>query len=163
MSGEPMLVEILLRMIPEEAIRVGVSVPDWRAAIRACGEAMVEAGIVDMPYIDQMIAAIEELGPYIVIAPGIALAHARPSPAVRRLGLAIIVLDSPVPFGHPENDPVRLIIGLAAPDPHSHVQVLAVMAEMLSEESCRFALFHAATPSDVRRALVKFSQRSSCA
>jgi len=39
---------------------------------------MVEAGIVDMPYIDQMIAAIEELGPYIVIALGIALAIAPP-------------------------------------------------------------------------------------
>jgi PTS system ascorbate-specific IIA component len=158
-----MPVEVLLEMIPEEAIRVGISAPDWRAALLACGEVMVNAGIVDPPYIDQTIATVEELGPYIVIAPGIALAHAKPSPAVRRPGFSIIVLDSPVYFGHPENDPVRLIIGLASPDPHSHVQALAAIAEMLSDDSCRAALFDATTSLDVRRVLRSFSERGSCA
>ncbi|MBO9362934.1 MAG: PTS sugar transporter subunit IIA [Thermoflexus sp.] len=155
--------QVLLEMIPEEAIQAGVSAADWRAALRACGEIMVKTGLVDLPYIDQMIAAVEDLGPYMVIAPGIALAHARPSPAVRRPGFSIVVLDAPVSFGHPENDPVRLIIGLAAPDPHSHVQALAAIAEMLSDESCRSALFQAKSRRDVLHVLTEFSERGSCA
>jgi PTS system ascorbate-specific IIA component len=60
-----------------------------------------------------MIGVIEEFGAYVVIAPGLALAHARPGADVRREGLAVVTLAEAVPFGHPHNDPVRVVIGLA--------------------------------------------------
>ena len=43
---------------------------------------------------------VDEHGPYIVIAPGLALAHARPGPEVLADGLAVVTLAEPVPFGH---------------------------------------------------------------
>jgi PTS system ascorbate-specific IIA component len=81
-----------------------------------------------------MIQAFEELGPYMVIAPGIALAHARPSNAVLETGLSLVTLTEPVEFGSQSNDPVSLVIGLAAKDHDSHIDLLAALSELLADD-----------------------------
>src|SRR2546428_9854029 len=93
-----------------------------------------------------MIATVEQLGPYIVIAPGIALAHTRPSDAVLRPGLSWVTLAHPVRFGHKDNDPVTLVVGLAAPDISAHVQALATLAGLLEDRSRRDTLLRVTTP-----------------
>src|SRR5207247_2169199 len=135
----------LSALLPIAAIRLRIPAMDWRAAVRASGEALVAAGITTPAYTDQMIATVEQLGPYIVIAPGIALAHARPSEAVLRPGLSWVTLAQPVRFGHKDNDPVTLIVGHAAPDSSSHVQGLATLAELLEDPTRRAALMAATT------------------
>ena len=117
----------------EGSLAVSVSAADREQAIRASGELLVSSGRVTSEYVEQMLAAVEEFGPYIVIAPGIALAHARPSEAVLETGLSLAVLAAPVEFGS-HNDPVRLVFGLAALDHESHLGVLAVLAERLGDE-----------------------------
>jgi PTS system ascorbate-specific IIA component len=130
----------LSRLLPPTAVRLSEPAGDWRDAIRSAGAALVASGSTTPAYTDEMIATVESLGPYIVIAPGIALAHSRPSPAVIRPGLSIIRLASPVPFGHRQNDPVRLVVGLASPDDHGHVEALATLAEFLSDPGRQAAL-----------------------
>ncbi len=137
-------------LLPPEAIRLGVRARDWREAVTACGEALAAAGIATPAYTAEMIATVEQLGPYIVIAPGIALAHARPSAAVLRPGLAWVTLAEPVPFGHRDNDPVVLVVGLAAPDSSSHVRALATLAALLEDEQRRQALLAAPSPAAVK-------------
>lgn len=139
----------LLELMPEQAMRVGVSATDWREAVRKAGEALTEGGIADPEYSEQMISAVEELGPYIVIAPGLAIAHARPSRAVRRTGLSWVGLATPVTFGHETNDPVRLVIGLAATDHTAHIAALSQLAGMLTEAGVE-PLASAASVTDVR-------------
>src|SRR5882757_10310151 len=99
--------------LPAEAISLRVEAQDWQDAVRAAGAALTAAGIAQPSYADEMIRMIEEHGPYVVIAPGLALAHARPGPEVIADGLSIVTLATPVYFGHPHNDPVRVILGLA--------------------------------------------------
>lgn len=140
-------------LLPLNAIRLGVHATDWRAAVAACGEALVAGGITTPAYIGEMIATVEQLGPYIVIAPGVALAHARPSPAVLRAGLSWVTLARPVAFGHKENDPVTLVIGLAAPDHHAHVQGLATLAGLLEDADRRAALMAARKADEVLGAI----------
>ena len=126
------------------SLAVAVTASDREAAIRASGQLLVESGRVTADYIDQMVAAVEEFGPYIVIAPGIALAHARPSESVLATGLSLAVLASPVEFGS-HNDPVNLVFGLAALDHDSHLAVLAELAERLSDEHFVNKLINAST------------------
>src|SRR6218665_2588681 len=76
---------------------------------------------------------IEEHGPYVVVAPGLALAHARPGPAVLRDGLAIVTLAEPVPFGHPYNDPVRVVLALAGASSARHLQLVAGIANIFND------------------------------
>lgn len=137
-------------MLAEGGIRVAAPAADWREAVVASGQALAATGATTDAYTAEMIATVEQLGPYIVIAPGIALAHARPSPAVLREGMSIVTLASPVAFGHSTNDPVSLVIGLAAPDDRGHVEALATLAEFLVDEGRRAALLASASPAEIR-------------
>lgn len=143
----------LSELLPECAIRLRQPARDWREAVRCAGEALTASGAAGPAYAGEMIAAVERLGPYIVIAPGIALAHSRPSPAVRHTGLAWITLAHPVAFGHAENDPVSLVVGLAAVDESSHVEALATLADLLGDDERRAALM-AASDAAVLRSIV---------
>jgi PTS system ascorbate-specific IIA component len=143
-------------LLTGDAIRIGSDADDWRGAVRAAGEALVDCGATTPAYTDEMIETVEQLGPYIVIAPGIALAHSRPSPAVLRTGMSLVTLANPVAFGHRQNDPVRLVIGLAAPDDEGHVTALATLAEFLADEGRRVALLSASDPASIRQLIEDF-------
>lgn len=143
------------------SISTKATATNWRDAIRLSGDGLVSGGATTDEYTDQMITAVEEHGPYIVIAPGIALAHARPSEAVLHGGLSWVSLDTPVEFGHPKNDPVALVIGLAATDHHTHIEVLKAMAGVLSNKAVRARLDAAATEDEVRTILAESAAASS--
>ena len=93
-----------------------------------------------------MVRMIDEHGPYIVVAPGLALAHARPGPEVRRDGLAVVTLANPVEFGHPYNDPVRVVLGVAASN-ESHLQAVAELANIFNDSDAVDRLARAASPT----------------
>jgi ascorbate PTS system EIIA or EIIAB component len=148
----------LTQLLPIDAIRLGETAADWRAAVRLAGDALVASGATTPDYTDQMVATVEQLGPYIVIAPGIALAHSRPSPAVLRSGISLVTLLEPVAFGHRENDPVRLVIGLAAVDEEGHITALSTLAEFLSDETRREGLIGAGNADEVARMVRSFEE-----
>ncbi len=148
----------LLELLPEEAIALRGEARDWREAVRLVGDALVRSGAAAPDYAGEMIATVEQLGPYIVIAPGIALAHSRPSPAVLATGLAWVTLAEPVAFGHPDNDPVTLVVGLAARDETAHIDALSVLANLLSDDSRRASLLGAATPAELRAEIGRYEK-----
>lgn len=117
------------------SIEVGVVVDSREAAIVAVGGLLEASGRTTTGYTGEMLAVLDELGPYFVIAPGIAIAHARPSESVISAGLSLAVLAEPVEFGSDHNDPVRLVFGLCAKDHDGHIEVLAGLAEVLSDDS----------------------------
>ncbi|WP_166879555.1 MULTISPECIES: PTS sugar transporter subunit IIA [unclassified Salinibacterium] len=119
--------------LPDSAIMVGVHADDWRDAVHLAGDALMRSGSTRAEYSDRMIEMIEEHGAYIVIAPGLALAHARPGPDVLGDGLSVVTLVEPVLFGHPYNDPVNVIIGLATMSPESHLLSVAELANVFND------------------------------
>ncbi|EIC06379.1 phosphoenolpyruvate-dependent sugar phosphotransferase system EIIA 2 [Microbacterium laevaniformans OR221] len=102
-------------------------------AIRAAGQLLVDDGLAEPRYSEAMIGAFRDLGPYIVLVPGIAMPHARPEAGAIRDGLAVLRLAQPVEFGHPENDPVRLVIPLVGSDNHSHIDLLKRLSRVLMD------------------------------
>ena len=140
----------LLDLLPENAIKVHATATDWRDAITQVGELLTQSGTTTPDYTTRMIQAIEELGPYIVIAPGVAIAHSRPGPDVLKTGLSWLQLDEPVAFGHKRNDPVGLIVGLASHDHDAHIQALQQMAGVLIDPELKQAAADAATPAELR-------------
>jgi PTS system ascorbate-specific IIA component len=142
-----------LPAVPAEAISLGVRVADWRAAVRAAGAALTAAGIAEPSYADEMIRMIEDHGPYIVIAPGLALAHARPGPEVLKDGIAVVTLATPVDFGHPYNDPVRVVLALAVHASDAHVALVAELANLFNDSTAIADLAAAKSIGDVQRML----------
>lgn len=125
---------------------------DWRQAVRAGGDLLVQAGMCEPRYVDAMIKAVEDMGPYMVLAPGLALAHSRPEDGALRMGMSIITLANPVEFGSEENDPVQLVISLCAVDKQSHIGMLQELAEFLVEPANQSLLKQATSIEEVMSA-----------
>ncbi|MFI5804678.1 PTS sugar transporter subunit IIA [Streptomyces sp. NPDC051561] len=140
-------------LLPAEAVRLDVSATDWKEAVRDAGELLVATGVTTAAYTAEMIRNVEENGPYIVIAPGFAFAHARPSPAVRRTGMSWLRLAEPVEFGHESNDPVQLVVALAAKDAAAHTAAMASLAKLLADPETSRALHEAPTPAALHAVL----------
>ncbi|NGO72974.1 PTS sugar transporter subunit IIA [Streptomyces boncukensis] len=136
----------LSELLPVEAVRLDVPAADWRQAVRTAGELLVATGASTDEYTAEMIRNVEDNGPYIVIAPGFAFAHARPSPAVLRTGMAWVRLAEPVPFGHESHDPVSLVVALAARDAGAHTAAMASLARLLARPDTEQGLRDAPTP-----------------
>jgi ascorbate PTS system EIIA or EIIAB component len=139
--------------LPDTAVVLRAPAADWRAAVREAGRALTRSGSTRLEYADRMIAVIEEFGAYVVIAPGLALAHARPGPDVRREGLAVVTLADPVPFGHPHNDPVRVVIGLAVSNAEEHVASVARLANAFNDSGMVGRIARAGSADEVRELL----------
>ena len=125
----------------QEFIKVNAAASSWEDAIRQSGELLLSNDCIEPRYIDRMVAMVEEEGPYMVSAPGVALAHARPDDGVKKIGLAFLTLKEPVEFGNPDNDPVRLVLALSAVDNTSHLKVIGEMAELLIDEAAMEKLY----------------------
>jgi len=139
-----------LPALPDDAVVIGARARDWREAVEFSGRALTASGATDAGYTTDMVRMIEEHGPYVVVAPGLALAHARPGPAVRRDGLAIVTLADPVPFGHPYNDPVRVVLALAGASSARHLQLVAEIANIFNDSDAVARLADAADADAVR-------------
>jgi mannitol/fructose-specific phosphotransferase system IIA component (Ntr-type) len=122
------------KLIRETLVDVDVEVEDWQGAIRAAGKLMVKDGAVEERFVDAMIRVAKEFGPYIVVAPGIALPHARPEDGVIEASIAILRLKTPVNFGNEDNDPVYLVVALAAVDQEQHIDGLRQLAFVLGDQ-----------------------------
>lgn len=136
--------------LPQSAIVLAAEAIDWRAAVSLAGEALARSGAARSSYSSEMIRMIEEHGPYVVIAPGLALAHARPGPDVLADGLSIVTLATPVNFGHPYNDPVSVVLGLAVTSAE-HLAAVAAVANVFNDSSAISDLAAATSADEVQR------------
>jgi len=139
--------------LPDTAVVLGASASTWRDALRLTGGALVASGATTPPYTDAMIDLVEEHGPYIVISPGLAFAHARPGPTVRRDGLAVVTLREPVSFGHPHNDPVSVVLGLAVAEVGTHLESIGEIANTFNDDTVTGRLASATSADEVRTIL----------
>jgi PTS system ascorbate-specific IIA component len=137
----------------EGSILVKASVDNRTEAIELAGELLVSSGKAHKAYIASMLEAVEKFGPYIVIAPGIALAHGKPGDDVIETGLSLIVLGRAIEFQHSQNDPVQLVFGLAATDHESHIDLMAELAQFLSDHESVNSLLTCSDPSQIRAVL----------
>lgn len=137
----------------DDAVELNAAAPDWRTAVGLAGDALVRSGAAGDSYTQRMIGVIDEFGAYIVVAPGLALAHARPGPDVSRDALSVITLAEPVAFGHPHNDPVSVVVGLASASADTHVTLVAELANVFNDPDAIPALCNAQSIDEVRAIL----------
>ena len=140
---------MLKDVLKKEYIRVGESASDWKEAVRKANLPLLEHHCIRESYIDGTIDMVDKLGPYIVICPGIAIAHARPEDGVLENSISLITLEQPVNFGHSMNDPVKLVFTLAAKSNEGHLSALADLAVALGDEAKYEKVMHADTVDEI--------------
>ncbi|MDH6367486.1 MULTISPECIES: PTS sugar transporter subunit IIA [unclassified Breznakia] len=106
----------------------------WEEAIRLTGHPLVKSHAIDMEYVDNMVTSVKELGPYIVIMPHFALAHAAPGIGVHQSEMSIATFPEGVCFDC-DNDPVKVLICMACIDKTSHIDRLQKIANILMDET----------------------------
>ena len=87
---------------------------NWEDAVKLGVDLLCKAGVAEPRYYDAIVRTTDELGPYYVIAPGIAMPHARPELGASDTGCSLVTLNKPVTFGHEDNDPVDVILCICA-------------------------------------------------
>lgn len=142
-------------LIEKKHIQIQAEATDWREAIRAAGSLLVKSSCIEEGYIESMIRAVEELGPYMVILPGFALAHAAPSADVHQDAMSLVTLRSPVNFGSAENDPVRVVLCLSCVDRESHIASLQRVATVLMEDDMVDKLAAAGSVEEIQTLLTQ--------
>jgi PTS system ascorbate-specific IIA component len=136
-------------IIEENHVAINAPAENWRESIRAAGSLLVETGCIGPSYIERMISAVEELGPYMVILPGFALAHAAPGPDVYRDAMSLVTLQGPVKFNSAENDPVRVVLCICCVDRESHIASLRRVAALLMQDDMVVRLASSKTKEEV--------------
>jgi PTS system ascorbate-specific IIA component len=140
----------LAEAFAEDSIRVLAVALDREHAIELAGDLLVASGRVTPEYTNAMIEVLESHGPYFVIAPGIALAHSKPAESVLSTGLSLVTLAEPITFGNDANDPVKLVFGLCAVDHDSHLDLLAELSALLSDNETVNILLNAVDSEQIR-------------
>jgi len=140
---------MLNRWLNEQTIRICEQVTDWQQALEITAAPLEQANIIGAEYLSAIIAQHHKLGPYYVLAPGLAMPHARPEEGAKGLGLSLLKLHQGVNFNSEDNDPVDVIIMLAAPDSHSHIEMISSLAELFSNEEDMALLHNANTLAEI--------------
>ncbi|MGC1096562.1 PTS sugar transporter subunit IIA [Pantoea agglomerans] len=135
----------LAKWLNKEKIQYVESVTDWQEALVVAGRPLLSEGAISQDYIDAIIQQKKEIGPFFVIAPQIAMPHARPEQGAHKLGLSIVLLGTAVKFDSEENDPVKAIFMFSAPDSNSHIEMISQLAEVLSDEEIMAQIFNASS------------------
>ncbi|MBV7362997.1 PTS sugar transporter subunit IIA [Actinomycetaceae bacterium TAE3-ERU4] len=140
-------------IITPECVKATAEVNDWRDAVKIVGGLLKDSEICTDGYVEAMQQAVIDLGPYMVVAPGVAMPHARPEAGVIKPGIAVATLTTPVNFGHKKNDPVNLVIGFAAIDKDAHLKTLQQIVALLQDEERTKAVRNAKTDEELYAAL----------
>lgn len=137
------------KIIGKELIQLKVQAVDWKDAIHKSGKPLVDSRNVTQKYVEEIIHSVEEYGPYFVIAPHVALAHAPSEFGANRLAMGITTLTPGIKFNNADNDPVRYVFTLSSPDSESHLKAMQELVELLSEKEFYKILDDAEQPEDV--------------
>ena len=122
-----------IKDILDNMIQVTESVDSWEKAIEIAAKPLVETNKIKFGYIENMIKNINELGPYIILIPGVAMPHARPDENVLESSLSLLKINKGVKFSK-DTDEVYLIFCLAAKDSSSHIEIIEQLTELLGDE-----------------------------
>ncbi|HAS6319840.1 TPA: PTS ascorbate-specific transporter subunit IIA [Vibrio vulnificus] len=120
-------------LIENNSIKLQAQASNWRDAIKIGTDMLIASGAIEPCYHDAIISSVEELGPYICIAPNLALPHARPENGVNRTAFALVTLETPIYF-EGEDEPVDVLITLAGSSSDEHMEGLMEVTQVLDDE-----------------------------
>ncbi len=129
------------------------SVSDWKQAIRLSAQPLLAKETMTEAYIDAIFNSHQELGPYYVLAPGLAMPHARPEQGAIKNGLSLLHIKQGVSFDAEENDPVYVVIMLCALSGDEHINMITALADIFSDDERLSALLIASSIEEIQRVI----------
>lgn len=125
---------MIKEILTEEMIQTEVEATTWREAVKVVGKILVEHNKVEETFIQSMIETVEQLGPYMILLPGVAFFHGAPSSGVHEVCLSLVTFKEDVVFTDFDQQHIQCAFGFGAIDSDSHMQMLMKVAALLQDE-----------------------------
>lgn len=122
---------LLKDIVKKSRIQVVEKVENWKDAINLSSAPLLEEGVIETNYVDAMVNAVEEYGPYIVLADEFALPHASNQKSVKEVAISVLVLRESVDM---KGKPVKVFMTLATIDNESHLKALSSLVDIISDD-----------------------------
>lgn len=137
-----------MELLLEENVQILEGAENWQEAIRKSVLPLERGNFVTADYKEAIIANVENLGPYICIAPHVAMPHARPEQGALKTQIAVTLFRKEVVFNR-DDARANLFISLAAADSDSHLAMLMKISELLQDEDKAEKIFAARTVKEL--------------
>ncbi len=135
--------------LTKEYIQFFDKIDTWEEAVELSAKPLLDGGEIKQSYIDGMIESVKAHGPYIVIAPNIAIPHARPETGSVKIGFSVMKLNEAVSFAEDGSADASLFIALSCVDADTHLEMLQSIVMVLSDQEKHDALFAATTEEEI--------------
>lgn len=151
---------VLQKIVENHRYRFVDEEMDWKEAIRQGCLPLVEDGCVEPDYHKQIVACVEEYGPYIVFDDYVAMPHTQQNAdGVKKTSVGLMINKKIVDFGEDEDGEkkeAKLFFTLAAKDPKEHLDNIVQLTEIFMNSDLLAALCEAETPEDILKAEADF-------
>jgi transcriptional antiterminator/mannitol/fructose-specific phosphotransferase system IIA component (Ntr-type) len=148
----------LADLLTSETILIHKGVSTWQDAIHLASTPLIDMGSIDPGYVDAMIRMYDPSQPYIVIAPRVALPHARPEDGVSRLTMSMLCMEEGVEFA--KGLTVNVVIVIAAVDRKQHLKALMQLNQLVSDPVNVTQIIQAGNKESILRLVEKYSKLS---
>jgi len=143
---------LLREMVEKNRVCFHDGFNSWEEAIQAACQPLLDDNSIEQAYIDSIIECVNQFGPYIVLAPNIAMPHSQyGAEGVNDTAITFMRLRQPVSLeeGNPDKN-ARLFFTICAVDNHLHLKNMERLAELLmTEPSIIEELMAAESPEDL--------------
>ena len=136
--------------LPTENIQIVDSVCDWKQAITLAAQPLLDKESITQVYIKAILNSHQELGPYYILAPGLAMPHARPEQGGIKNGLSFLHIKQGISFDSEDNDPIYVVIMLCAISGDEHINMITALADIFSDDERLSALLKASSMEKIQ-------------
>ena len=117
-------------LIENDSIKLNQKAANWEEAIKIGTDLLVKSGAIEPRYYDNIVSKIKEMGPYIVLAPGLAMPHARPEEGVIKTAFGLTTLSEPVDF---DGEQISVLVTLAGSDSDTHMEGIMEITQIFDD------------------------------
>ncbi len=117
-------------LIENNSIKLNQTAANWEEAIKIGTDLLVVSGAIEPRYYENIVSKIKEMGPYIVLAPGLAMPHARPEEGVIRTAFGLTTLAQPVDF---DGEQISVLVTLAGSDSDTHMEGIMEITQIFDD------------------------------
>lgn len=121
-------------ILTEQMIKTEVEAATWVDAVHAVGSILKTNGKVEETFVESMINVVKELGPYMILLPGIAFFHGSPQKGVHEVCLSFVTFKEDVVFTDFDEQRIQCAFGFGAIDADSHMSMLQQVAKLFQDE-----------------------------
>lgn len=150
---------MLKELVEKNLVSFHEKFDNWEEAVRVSCEKLIENEVIDDRYVELVVDSVKKYGPYIVLAPKIALPHStQNAEGVFNTAISFMRVQEPVSFeeGNPDRD-AQIFFSLASVNADEHLANMSKLANILMQPEVVDELCEATSAEDLIRIDEKYN------